>query len=365
MAAQQPPTRRELIARGLKAGAVLLGAAGVARWRYDRGGWAVDGAAGPREVRDYRRADHGGPSDFAVVRGNATTRPADMVEQAVAALGGIGRFISRGDIVAIKPNIGWDRTPIQAANTNPEVVATMVRLCLGAGARRVIVTDASCNDPARCFQRSGIWNRAHAAGAEVILPAEHRFRTMRLRGEVLDEWPVYRTLIEADKVINLPVAKHHNLAKYTAAMKNWYGTLGGRRNRLHQSIDVSVADLATFMRPTLTVVDAVRVLMRNGPQGGNVDDTQRLNAILASVDQVAADAFGCTLIGQRPENLAFLRMGEERGIGTRDWRTLRPREIAFNQHNEAERFALVVPAEANPSDVAFDMFHPTPGVIVT
>ena len=128
----------------------------------------------------------------------------------------------------------------------------------------MIVTDASCNDPGRCFQRSGIWSRAHRAGAQVVLPADHRFRSMRLRGEVLDEWPVYRTLIEADCVINMPVAKHHNLARYTAAMKNWYGVLGGRRNRLHQSIDMSVADLATFMRPTLTIVDAVRVLLRNG-----------------------------------------------------------------------------------------------------
>jgi uncharacterized protein (DUF362 family) len=275
-----------------------------------------------------------------------------MVRHALDALGGMRRFVSRGDVVVLKPNIGWDRTPMQAANTNPEVVAQLVTLCLDAGARRVVVTDASCNDPGRCFQRSGIWARAHRAGAEVVLPAEHRFRTMRLRGEVLDEWPVYRTLIEADKVINVPVAKHHNLAKYTAAMKNWYGTLGGRRNRLHQNIDVSIADLATFMRPTLTVVDALRVLLRNGPQGGNVDDTRRMNTLLATVDQVAADAYGCTLIDQRPEHLAYLRMGEERGLGTTRWQNLRPRELALDLHGRAQRHTLVVPQGSDPAAVA-------------
>jgi uncharacterized protein (DUF362 family) len=191
----------------------------------------------------------------------------------------------------------------------------------------VVVTDASCNDPHRCFQRSGIWRAAHAKDAEVILPSERRFRRMRLGGDLLDEWPVYTALIEADKVINAPVAKHHNLAGFTAAMKNWYGSLGGRRNQLHQSIDLSIADLATFMRPTLTIVDAVRVLLRNGPQGGSLDDTARRDTVVASVDQVAADSFACTLIGRAADTLPYLKMGEERGLGTRNWQSLRVREV--------------------------------------
>ena len=133
--------------------------------------------------------------------------------------------------------------------------------------------------------------------------------------------------MDADKVINVPVAKHHNLAKFTARMKNWYGVLGGRRNRLHQNIDVSIADLATFMRPTLVVIDAMRVLVRNGPQGGNIDDAQVMHTIVASVDQVAADAFGCTLIGQHRDNLPYLEMGEKRGLGTMYWESLRVKEV--------------------------------------
>lgn len=360
------PTRREIIERAIKSGAVLGGAALVARLGYDRGGWNTQVATGRREVRDFRVADHGGPSDFAVVHAaEGAATPTQLAQRAVDALGGMRRFVSRGDRVVLKPNIGWDRTPLQAANTNPELVAAVAQLAMDAGAREVIVTDASCNDPGRCFQRSGIWARAHRVGAQVVLPAEHKFRSMRLRGEVLDEWPVYRTLIEADRVINLPVAKHHNLAKYTAAMKNWYGVLGGRRNRLHQNIDVSIADLATFMRPTLTIVDAVRVLLRNGPQGGNVDDTRRMNTVIATTDQVAADAYGCTLIDQRPENLGYLRMAQQRGIGTTDWHSLRPREVAISEPGRSETYGLVVPADADPVLAARVISRAMRGLVVT
>lgn len=314
------PTRREAMKRLAATGAVLGGAAVVAKLHFDRGGFDLSKPAGERQVRDFQVARVAGQPAMAIAK--SSTEPAELVKRAVDGLGGIGRFISRGDIVAIKPNIGWDRVPAQAANTNPEVVAAMVRLCFEAGASRVVVTDSSCNEANRCFQRSGIWRAAHALGATVILPAEHRFRTMRMKGDVLDEWPIYTPLVNADKVINMPVAKHHNLAKFTAAMKNWYGVLGGRRNRLHQNIDRSVADLATFMRPTLTVMDATRVLLRNGPQGGNIDDTRVMNQVVASIDQVATDAYGCTLIGEKPERLQFLKLGQERGIGTMDWQSL-------------------------------------------
>jgi uncharacterized protein (DUF362 family) len=285
-------------------------------------------------VRDYRVADGApGPeafADLAVARGGHLEVPdlaSDLVGKAIDALGGMKRFISRGDVVVVKPNIGWDRMPIHAANTNPDVVGAVIVQAFNAGAKKVVVADGSCNDPDRCFQRSGIWRKAYALGADVVLPAEHRYRTTRMKGEILDEWPIFTTLVDADKVINVPVAKHHNLARFTGAMKNWYGVLGGRRNRLHQSIDVSIADLATFMRPSLVVIDAMRVLMRNGPQGGNIDDTRVMNTVIASVDQVAADSFACTLIGQHRDNLPYLKMAHERGIGTMFWENLRVKEV--------------------------------------
>jgi uncharacterized protein (DUF362 family) len=320
-------SRREVIQRLGAAGLILGGAAAIGRWRWDHGGIDVHRAEGARQVRDFRLKVGGGLELPELVIAKNSTDPSALTRRAVDALGGMKRFISRGDVVVVKPNIGWDRMPIHAANTNPDVVATVVQMAFEAGAKRVVVTDASCNDPNRCFQRSGIWRSAYKLGADVIIPADHRFRTMRLNGDVLDEWPVYTPLVQADKVINVPVAKHHNLAKYTGAMKNWYGSLGGRRNRLHQNIDVSVADLATFMRPTLVVVDATRVLVRNGPQGGNIDDTREMNTVIATVDQVAADSYGAGLIGQKRENVPYLKMGHERGLGTMFWENLRVKEV--------------------------------------
>lgn len=318
--------RRDFLKRAGAAGAVLGGAAllGVSRW--DRG---APGAAGPRYEpvsRDYRVPDAPPEAaDFVVAQDDPD--PASLVRKAVGAMGGMRRFVSRGDVVVVKPNIGWDRTPLQAANTNPLVVAEVVRLALDAGAKRVVVTDASCNEPGRCFTRSGIWKAAYDAGADVILPAPHLFRTMRLGGELLDEWPVLATLVQADRLINVPIAKHHNLSRYTGAMKNWYGSLGGRRNRLHQKIDLSIADLATFLQPTLTVIDATRVLVRNGPQGGNVADAQDRHTVIASIDQVAADARACALVGQDPSAVPYLALGEQRGLGTVRWDRLRRREV--------------------------------------
>ncbi len=315
------PTRRELLLRLAAAGTALAGAGLVTALRWDRGLVGSTAPVGARLVRDFTlpAPEHGRPQ-MAIAKSH--TEPEELVRRAVQALGGMKAFISRGDIVAVKPNIGWDRMPVHAANTNPRVVAEVVRLVFDAGAKEVIVTDASCNEPNRCFQRSGIWHAAHDVGATVILPAAHRFREMRLKGEVLDAWPVYTPLVNADKVINIPIAKHHNLSKFTGGMKNWYGLLGGRRNRLHQNIDVSIADLATFMRPTMTIMDATRVLLRNGPQGGNVDDARDMHQVIASLDQVACDAYGATLIGVQPEQVRYLALAAERGLGKVDWRSL-------------------------------------------
>jgi uncharacterized protein (DUF362 family) len=324
-------SRREALVRLGAAAGVIAGSAALGRALWDKGGFGVAQSSAARQVRDYRvkakDAEHAELAIAKPVDGAPPPSPEQLVKRAVDALGGMGKFVSRGDVVVVKPNIGWDRMPVHAANTNPDVVAAVVKLAFDAGAKKVVVADGSCNDPNRCFQRSGIWRAAYDVGAEVVLPAQHRFRTMRLKGDVLDEWPVFTTLVDADKVISVPVAKHHNLAKYTAAMKNWYGVLGGRRNRLHQNIDTSIADLATFMRPSLVVVDATRVLMRNGPQGGNIDDAKDMHMVVASVDQVAADSYGCTLIGQHRDNLPYLKMGHERGLGTMYWENLRVKEV--------------------------------------
>jgi uncharacterized protein (DUF362 family) len=245
------------------------------------------------------------------------------VARALKDLGGISRFVSKQDVVVLKPNIAWDRTPEQAANTNPDLVAEMVKQCWQAGAKRVIVTDVSCNEPRRCFQRSGVMAAARAEGAEVILPDSDHFREVDLGGVVLKSWPVFTPFLEADKVINLPIAKHHTLSGATLGMKNWYGILGGQRNRLHQQIHQSLADLASFMLPTLTLLDCYRVLVRNGPTGGNLEDVLLKKTLVAGTDPVAIDTYVAKAYwnldaGQLP----YLAMAAARGLGTTDFASL-------------------------------------------
>lgn len=279
--------RREMLIRLLELGGIGGATAGLALWLNGRSHRPDEPAAPPV------RRDHAVPLDahfpeMAVVQGD---EPAPLTRQAIQQLGGIRRFIARGDVVAIKPNIAWDRTPEQAANTNPDVVAEVARLCLEAGARRVIVTDSTINEPRACFARSGIGEAARRAGADVILPEARMFRTVDLGGEVLRSWPVLESFLNADKVINIPIAKHHSLTSVSLGMKNWLGILGGERQRLHQHIHEALADLSNFMRPTLTVIDAWRVLMRNGPGGGNLADVALRKMLVAGTDPVALDAY--------------------------------------------------------------------------
>ncbi|MBF0215031.1 MAG: DUF362 domain-containing protein, partial [Magnetococcales bacterium] len=244
---------------------------------------------------------------MAVVRGS---RVEAMTREALDKLGGIGRFVNRGDRVLLKPNVGWDRQPEQAANTGPELVAAMVRLCREAGAASVWVTDVSLNDPKRCFSRSGIEAATLTAGGELRLPGRDDFVATDMGGKVLKVWPVARFFHEVDKVINLPIVKHHSLSGCTLAMKNWYGVIGGQRNRLHQAIHDSIVDLAAAVRPTLTVMDATRVLKRNGPTGGNPADVVREETLIASLDEVALDSFCLGFLELTPEAIPFLALAQ-------------------------------------------------------
>jgi uncharacterized protein (DUF362 family) len=254
--------------------------------------------------------------DLAVVHGAS---PEKIVRAAVDALGGIRRFIAKGDVVVIKPNIGWDRRPEQAANTNPEVVGTLVKLCFEAGAGKVKVFDRPCNDPRRCYVQSGIEAAAKAAGAEVSHIDDRKFREVKIpKGVAIQSWPIYIDILEADKLINAPIAKHHGLGKLTLSLKNWMGVMGENRGRIHQRLDETLVDLATIIKPCLTVLDAVRILTAHGPQGGNLADVKRLDTIVAGTDQVAIDAYGATLFGLTGADLGYVKEGARRGLGVMD-----------------------------------------------
>ncbi len=322
---EQRMTRRDAMLQLLRAGGVAAAAGGAGWWLSEQS--ERPRAAAPEEARRDHRIEASDKFPRMTVVQNG--EPAELVRAALLNLGGISRFIRRQDVVVLKPNIAWDRTPEQAANTNPELVAEVVRQCWSAGAKRVIVTDVSCNEPRRCFHRSGIEAAARAAGAEVILPDADRFREVDLGGVVLKSWPVFTPFLEADKLINLPIAKHHNLVGATLGMKNWYGILGGERNRLHQQIHQSLADLAAFLLPTLTIMDCYRILLRNGPTGGNLEDVALKKTVVASIDPVALDAYVAKAYWNLdPERLPYLQMAANRGLGATDYDRL---DVKFSQ----------------------------------
>lgn len=324
-------SRREAMLQILRLGGVAAGAAGAAYWLSERSIRPV-----PPRAEQARR-DHRVPANaqfpqmtvayYPTAEGTPPvahdSEPRALVRQALENLGGMRRFISSGDTVVLKPNIAWDRTPEQAANTNPELVAEVVRQCWHAGAKRVVVTDVSCNEPQRCFLRSGIQAAARAEGAEVILPEQRLFREVNMDGIALKNWPVFGPFLDADKVINLPIAKQHGLVGVTLGMKNWYGILGGARNRLHQQIHQSLVDLANFMLPTLTVMDCYRVLLRNGPTGGNLEDVAIKKTVVAGTDPVAIDTYVAKAYWDLdPAHLPYLQMAAARGLGTVDFEKL-------------------------------------------
>ena len=318
--------RREAMIQLLRLGGAGAAAAGLGIWLNGHSRRPVEEA--PATIRtNFQVPVDGTLPEMAVVQGDD---PASLARRAIQELGGIGRFIARGDVVVIKPNAGWDRTVEQAANTNPLVVAEVSRLCLEAGARRVGVADVSINDPRSCFARSGIAGAARAAGAEVILPKERMFREVDLRGRVLNAWPVLAPFLSADKMINIPIAKHHSLTGASLGMKNWYGILGGPRQRLHQRINESLADLADFVRPTLTVIDAYRVLIRNGPGGGRLRDVALKKTLIAGTDPVALDAYAANAYWDLDwRALPYLTLASERGLGTVEFEKVRSRFVTL------------------------------------
>ncbi|HSA78225.1 MAG TPA: DUF362 domain-containing protein [Nitrospirota bacterium] len=253
--------------------------------------------------------------------------PEQIVKVAIGAMGGIKKFISRGDIVVIKPNIGWDRTPEQAGNTNPEVVAVVVKLCFEAGAKKVKVFDRPVNDPRRCYVQSGIAPAASALGAEVDYVDERKFKDMAINGEALKSWPLYSEVFDADKVINIPIAKHHGLAKLTMSMKNWMGVMGGSRRQIHQKLDESLVDLSMKIKPTLTILDAVRILTANGPQGGSLVDVKKLDTVIVGIDPVAIDSYGATLFGMKGSDLGYVRIGDKLGLGKMNLSNLKIKKL--------------------------------------
>ena len=269
-----------------------------------------------------------GEAYLAVIHG---ADPAAITTAALDALGGIQRFVKSGAEVIIKPNICTNYHPPEyATTTNPIVVATLVTLALGAGARRVRVMDYPFGgSPESAYASSGIADAVKAAGGEMHVMSQPKYCTYSIEGaKNLISTEVYPDIMDADVLINVPIAKHHSSARLTLGAKNLMGVVLDR-GRLHTSLHQCIADLVSLVRPTLTVIDAVRILMDHGPTGGDLNDVQQLNTVIASQDIVCADAYATTLFGRQPDYVGYIKACAEHGLGTPDWQSVRLEEVSL------------------------------------
>jgi uncharacterized protein (DUF362 family) len=272
------------------------------------------------------------PPDLVVVRGG---EPEPMVRQALAAFGGMGTFVPAGARVVIKPNICVSyRSYEYAATTNPWVVAALVRLCLEAGASSVKVMDYPFSGSGEdAYATSGIQEQVEAAGGQMEVMTSLKYVPMPIpNGVKMKAAKVYKEALDADVLIDVPIAKDHGNTRLTLGMKNLMGLVpDGDRGSMHsQGIHQCVADLATLIRPRLTVVDAVRILTDGGPQGGNLDAVKKLDTIIVSPDIVAADSFATTLFGLTPEDIGYITKATALGVGRSDLQNLNIQELTAN-----------------------------------
>jgi uncharacterized protein (DUF362 family) len=314
--------RRDFLLRLLK-GSISIGAAcSLSYWLYDATGpGASRGQKDLVTLPDFSLSSLKGK--MSIVTGGDRT---ETVRRAFDAMGGIETFIKKGDRVLLKVNAAFATPPILSATTNPQLVAEIARLCYKAGASTVVVTDNPINDPASCFSLTGIEEAAQSAGAKVFLPKESYFQpTTVSNGVLIQNWPIlWEPFQKINRVIGIAPVKDHHRSGASMTMKNWYGLLGGSRNIFHQDIHNIIKELAIMVKPTLVVLDGTTTMMTNGPTGGSLGDLKETATMIVSTDQVAADAFGATLLGKTVADLPYILKAETAGLGTADYEALSP-----------------------------------------
>jgi uncharacterized protein (DUF362 family) len=257
-----------------------------------------------------------GLHDLVAVKGDD---PYAITVKAMEAMGGIEKFVKKNSVVLIKPNIGWDRSPEQAGNTNPYVVGALVDMCFKAGAKRVNIFDNTCNDPKRCYENSGIEKIAREKGANVYFVDDWNVLKAKFSYDSpMEGWPIYRDALECDTFINAPVLKNHGLTGLTLSMKNLMGICSGSRGQIHFNIGVKLAHLTDFIKPDLNVIDAYRVLEKNGPTGGNLEDVLDIKTVIMSPDPVLCDSYAAKLMGKDPMSISYINQASKLNLGSVD-----------------------------------------------
>lgn len=281
------------------------------------------------EINEGTTVAAAGFPDLIAVMGGT---PEQMFERALAAAGGIERFVKPGQKVLVKPNIGWDKTPEEGANTSPSLVKKIVEVCLKAGAKEVSVYDNTCNQWQACYTSSQIEKAVTEGGGRMLMAHdEDTYREIELpAGKVLKTVSVHQAWLDSDVIFNVPILKHHGGARMTAAMKNLMGTVWDRRFYHRTDLHQCIADFTTCTKkPTLNIIDAYNVMMRNGPRGVSVDDLSNRKMLLMSTDMVAIDAAATKIMEITPADVPYIGKAAEHGTGVADISKLRIERLSI------------------------------------
>jgi uncharacterized protein (DUF362 family) len=254
-----------------------------------------------------------------------------MLDKGLAAMGGIRSIVKKNQTVVIKPNIGWDTSPERAANTNPQLVGRLVKICRDAGAKDVYVFDNTCDNWRNCYTNSGIERAVKDAGGKIAPGnSESNYHEVEIKqGKRLKKAKVHELILESNVFINLPILKNHGSTLLSIGMKNNMGIVWNRgywhKNDLHQCI----ADFATFRKPDLTIVDAYAVMKQNGPQGVSLDDVTIMKSLLISKDVVAIDAAAAKLFGIDPDEIRYITIADSMNVGKKNLQELNVHRITM------------------------------------
>jgi len=269
--------------------------------------------------------------DLAAVMGG---EPDAMYHKAIEALGGINQFVKPGQKVVVKPNIGWNKTPELAGNTNPILVGAIIKDCLKAGAKEVLVFDHTCNNWQDCYKNSGIEEAVKAAGGKMVFAHEEKYyREVKIKGaKRLTTTKIHEAILNCDVWINVPVLKNHEGGKMTIALKNYMGIVWDRRFFHANDLQQCIADCALFdKKPVLNIVDAYRIVTKNGPQNHRLSDVQTPKALFMSADIVAVDTAAVKFFNQFANmplaDVGHINIANKMKIGRSDIEKLRVKRV--------------------------------------
>jgi uncharacterized protein (DUF362 family) len=292
--------RRQFISKGVGAGFI----AGTSFL------WGKENSFFDRTFPDKQRM-----YDLVAVKGG---EPDAMFDKGIESFGGMNQFVSKGQTVVVKPNIGWDVIPEKGANTNPRLVGRIIEHCFNAGAKDVYVFDHTCDNWTKCYEHSGIEKAAKDAGAKVVSGETEGYYqdTAIPNGKIMKQAKIHELMLSSDVIINVPVLKVHDGAKATIGMKNFMGVVWDRRFWHRNDLQQCIADFATYCKPSLNVVDAYTVMKANGPRGTSLDDVVIMKSLIMSRDIVAADAASAKLLGMSPDEIGHIKLANEMHVGT-------------------------------------------------